>query len=79
VNILLVHPFRGLVPAFRKPPVILKIVQKPAMNVHWRNSTNESERKPEQKFVTVQSLELVSVFKEASKNFTFIFLFNMPG
>jgi hypothetical protein len=29
--------------------------------------------------LTEQSLELVSVFKEESRNFTFIFLFNKPG
>jgi hypothetical protein len=26
------------------------LFRKPAMNVHWRNSTNKSEGKPEQKF-----------------------------
>jgi hypothetical protein len=48
------------------------------MNVHSRKSTNESKGKPEQKFDATYGtiLELVSVFKEASKNFTLIFLLN---
>jgi hypothetical protein len=47
VNILPITPFRGLVPAFRKPPVILEMVTKAGHeNVHWRNSTNESEGNP---------------------------------
>jgi hypothetical protein len=51
------------------------------MNVHWRNSVNESEGKPDQNLMrlTELSLELLRVFKEASRNFTFIFLFNKPG
>jgi hypothetical protein len=48
------------------------------MNVHWKKSTNESKEKPEQKsdaaFGTI--LELVIVFKEASKSFILIFLLN---
>jgi hypothetical protein len=58
------------------------LFRKPVTHVHWRNSTNESEGKPEKKFdaaYSEQSLELVGVFKEASRNFTFIFLFNKPG
>jgi hypothetical protein len=35
---------------FRKPPLILKIVRKPAMKVHRKKSTKENEGKPEQKF-----------------------------
>jgi hypothetical protein len=79
VKILPVILFRVLVLAFRKPPVILKIVPKvAAMNVHRRNSTNESEGKPEHAaYVTI--FRIVSVFKEASRKFTFIFLFNFPG
>jgi hypothetical protein len=57
VKILPINLFMELVPAFRWPPVscdfnsILKaILRKPAMDVHWRESTNESEGKPEQKF-----------------------------
>jgi hypothetical protein len=54
-----------------------KLLRKPAMNVHWKKSTNESKGKPEiccgfwNNF-----LELVSVFKEESKNFLFLFLLN---
>jgi hypothetical protein len=38
----------------------------------------EKEGKPEKNLIRISdhSLELVSVFKEAIKNFTFIFLFN---
>jgi hypothetical protein len=37
------------------------------MNVHWRNSTNESEGKPEQKFdAAYGTTKSVSSFKEAS-------------
>jgi hypothetical protein len=70
------------------PPGTLKVVPKTACDSDncsesRRNSTNESEGKREQKFDVVrlmeQSLELlycstVSVFKEPSRNFTFIFL-----
>jgi hypothetical protein len=51
------------------------------MNVHWRTSTNESEGKPEQKFDAAYGIifKISSVFKEAIRNFTFIFLFNNPG
>ncbi len=67
--------------AFRKPPVILKkLFLKPAVNVHWRKSTNESKGKPEQKFCaafrTIFRIRTVSVFKEAGRNFIFIFLLN---
>jgi hypothetical protein len=60
VKILPVTLFRWFVPAVRKPPLTLKVVRKPPvflklfrkprMNEHWRNSTNESEGMPEQKF-----------------------------
>jgi len=51
------------------------------MNVHWRKSTNESLRKPEKKFDKAYGkiLELVSVFKEASRNVILIFLLNKTG
>ncbi len=48
-------------------------------HIHWRNSTNVREEKPEQKIqkrrLSEQSLELTTVFKEATRNFIFIFLF----
>jgi hypothetical protein len=65
--------------------VNLKIVPKAAcdykilpkaghLNVYWRNSTNESEGKPEQIFdAAYGTVFRISVFKEASRNFTFIF------
>jgi hypothetical protein len=65
--------------AYRKPPVILKIV-------HWTKSTNRRDaktkiyqwqgRKAGQKFCFFfrKFLESVSVFKEASKNFILFFL-----
>jgi hypothetical protein len=43
------------------------------MNVHWKNSTNESGGKQEQKNLMRLA---ISVFKEASRNLPFIFLFN---
>jgi hypothetical protein len=57
--------------------VILKIVLN--VHVHWKKFTSENKGKPEQKydaaFGTIFS-ESGSVFKEASKNFIFIFLLN---
>jgi hypothetical protein len=49
------------------------LFQKPVINVHWRKWTNESEGKPEQKFVGVleQFLEVVSVFQRSKQNFIF--------
>jgi hypothetical protein len=49
-----------------------EIVQKATMNLHWRKSTNESKEKTEQKFDAAfyQFSELVSIFKESSRNFT---------
>jgi hypothetical protein len=43
--------------------------------VYWRKFTIERQEKLEQKFDTSfgKALELVSVFKEASRNFIFIF------
>jgi hypothetical protein len=51
------------------------------MNEYWKKSTNESKRKPEQNLMRVleQFLELVSGFKEACRNFIFIFHFNKAG
>jgi hypothetical protein len=51
------------------------------MNVHWRKLTDESQEKPEQKFDSAYEtfLELVRVFKEASRNFILIFLLNKTG
>jgi hypothetical protein len=46
----------------------------PAMNVHWRKSTNERQGKPKQMRLSEQSLELVSVFKEASRTLYFFSL-----
>jgi hypothetical protein len=60
--------------------VILKIVPKAGHDVHWRNSTNESEGTPEQKFnAAYGTVFRISVSKEARRNFTFIFLFNTPS
>ncbi len=61
---------------FRNPPVILKIVPK-ASYVPLKKSTTESKGKPEHKFYAAsgQFLEIVSVFKEAIKNFILIFRF----
>jgi hypothetical protein len=58
--------------------VILKIVPKAGYECVQEKSTNESERKPEQKFDAAYGtgLELVSVFKEASKNFILFYLLN---
>jgi hypothetical protein len=56
------------------------------MLCHWRKSNNQREGNQEQKFdvafgatlnYSEQSLELVSVFKEASRSFILIFLFNL--
>jgi hypothetical protein len=92
VKILPVTLFRGPVPAFREPPVTLKVVRKAACD-----SENCSESWPwmytrdihpmrvkESRNINLlqlakQSLELVSVFKEASRNLTFIFMFNKQG
>jgi hypothetical protein len=39
------------------------------MNVHWRNSTNKSEEKQEQKFDAANgTTKSVSSFKEASRS-----------
>jgi hypothetical protein len=49
------------------------LFRKPAINIHKKKWTNESKGKPKQKFDAAfgkRLLELVSVFKEASKNFT---------
>jgi hypothetical protein len=48
------------------------------MNLHWRKSTNGSKGKKKHKFDAAfeQFLELVSVFKEASRNSIFIFVLN---
>jgi hypothetical protein len=49
------------------------------MNVQCRKSTNGREGMPKQKFdlsLGTKSLELESVFKEASRNFKCTFLFN---
>jgi hypothetical protein len=52
VKTLPVTLFRKLVPAFRKPRVILKIVLKACHKCTYtvENLPNERERKPEQKF-----------------------------
>jgi hypothetical protein len=49
----------------------MKLFRKPTVNILWRKSTNESKRKKEHKFDVAfeQFLELVSVFKESSRNF----------
>jgi hypothetical protein len=54
--------------------VPMKLFRKPTMNLHWRKSTNESKEKTDQKSDVAfeQFLELVSVFKKASRNFIFI-------
>jgi hypothetical protein len=39
------------------------------MNVHWRESTNENEGKPEQKFdVAFGTIFGIIIFKEAGRN-----------
>jgi hypothetical protein len=40
----------------------------------WRKSTNERQGKPKQMRLTEESLELVRVIKEASRNFIFFSL-----
>ncbi len=71
------NPSRELVLAFNGCLWLLKVVQKPLNEIvqrHWRKSTNESKEKTEQKSDVAfeQFLELVSVFKKASRNFIFI-------
>jgi hypothetical protein len=58
--------------------VILKIVLKSKPYANWRKSTNEREGEPKKKFDPAfgQSIELRSVFKEASRNLIIIFLYN---
>jgi hypothetical protein len=60
---------------FRNPPAILKIVPKASYECSLKKLTIESKGKPEQKFDAAfgKLSELVSVFKEAIKNFTLIF------
>jgi hypothetical protein len=82
VKILPVTRFTGLVPAFRsrlwtskncsesRPWMYTREIQ--PMRVKKRRNRNLMR-------LTEQSLELGSVFKEESRNFTFIFLFNKPG
>ncbi len=75
--------FRELFLAFRKPPVIFKIVPEAAVNVsvHWRKSTTGENRliwaKESQNRNVVplseQLLVLGSVFKEARRNCILIF------
>jgi hypothetical protein len=71
-----------LVTAIRHPPVTLKVVplvsfdlkkliEKPAMNVCKRKSSNES-RNRNFKLLLEQSLESVSALKKASKNIKLI-------
>ncbi len=59
--------------------MILKIV--PKAGYEWKLKKSTEQRKTEQKFELLAKwfLELVSVFKEASKNFIFIFLLNKVG
>jgi hypothetical protein len=54
---------------FRKPLDVI-------LNKYWRNSTNENKGKAKKKVMQLleQSLEFVSVFKEASRNFICIIL-----
>jgi hypothetical protein len=61
---------------FRKSPVILTIVPKAGHECFLEQFTKERERKPEQKFDAAVGtiFRLVSVFKEASRNFIFIIL-----
>jgi hypothetical protein len=56
--------------------VVLKIVPKAGYECTLEKTDHESKGKPEQKFEAAFGtlLELVSVFKEASKNFILIFL-----
>jgi hypothetical protein len=76
--------FRELAPAFCEPPVSLKVVPKPAcdrksaMNVHWKKSTNESKRKPEQKFDAAFGtiFGISKCFQRSKQNFTLVFLLN---
>ncbi len=52
------------------------------MKERWRKSPNEKEGKPQQKFdVTFGTIFRISkrVFKEASRKFIFILLFNKAG
>jgi hypothetical protein len=59
-----------------KPPLILKIVPKAGHEYMPEKVDYEKEGNPEKNLIRISdhSLELVSAFKEASKNFTFIFL-----
>ncbi len=84
--------FRELVPAFWKPPVTLKFVQKAALDpekdyVHvqhcrptelYRQLTNQSEGKPKQKFVADFETIFKSVLKK-QQNLTFIFPLKKAG
>jgi hypothetical protein len=87
MKILPVALFRKLVPGSPMIPVTIKIVPKAACDpivlkaVHWRKLTNAREGKLKQKLIRLseQSLELVSVFKDASRNCIFKFLFNKAG
>jgi hypothetical protein len=59
----------------------VKIVPKAGYEYTLEKSTNESKGKMEQNWMWLskQFLELVNIFKEASKNFIFIFLLNKAG
>jgi hypothetical protein len=59
-------PVRGLVPAFWKPPVILKMVPKAGYECMYTRRKSKIENRVE------QFLE----FKGASRNFLFTFLLN---
>ncbi len=63
----------------RKPPVILKIVPKAGYELYSGEIQPMRVNEGRSRYLLLlaeQSLELVSVFKEASRNFTCIFLFN---
>jgi hypothetical protein len=59
---------------FRIPPEISENVPKAGYECKLRKMTNESTGKPEQKFDAAFRITVVSLFKEASKNFILIFL-----
>jgi hypothetical protein len=62
--------------------MILKLFQKAAMNVHCQKSPTVAKESLNRNLLykrrlLKQSLEIVSVFKELSRNFDFIFLLHL--
>ncbi len=89
MKILPITLLRKLVPAFREPPVTLKVVPKAdfgliivpkAGHKCTLKKIDEWERRRKSYMRLLEhSLQLVNVFKEASRNFIFIFVFTKAG